>query len=135
MLLYVLVAYRDDRQAMELQLAELQRENAELREEVASLEEQAKKAREQSRDVARREARSGCVMCGGSLHAVAVFSGRHDAPKSLHISTPRFSAPEGGFSRSTPIKAMACSSCGFIHHYIDIERADAALVTGHGEDE
>ena len=72
-------------------------------------------------------------MCGGTLHAVAVFSGKHDAPKSLQLSTSRFSHPDGGFSRSTPIKAMVCSSCGFVHHYIDLERVDAALVTGHDE--
>lgn len=30
---------------------------------------------------------------------------------------------------------MACSSCGFIHHYIDLEGADKALVTGHDDDE
>ncbi len=30
---------------------------------------------------------------------------------------------------------MACSSCGFIHHYIDLERADKALVTGHDDED
>jgi len=127
------VAYRDDRQALSLQVAELERENEQLKTELEGLREQAKASREAQRDEARRELRHGCVMCGGTLHAVALFSGSHDSPKWLQLSTSRFSAPEGGFTRSTPIKAMVCSSCGFVHHYIDLERVDAALVTGHDE--
>lgn len=134
MLLYSSVAYRDDRQALSLQVAELERENEELRSELAELRDSARRDRESKRDKARRESRHGCVMCGGTMHAVAVFSGQHDAPKSLQLSTSRFSHPEGGFSRSTPVKAMVCSSCGFVHQYIDLERVDAALVTGHGEE-
>lgn len=129
------MAYRDDRQALSLQVADLERENAELKSELAELRDDAKRDREVQRDRAKRDSRHGCVMCSGRLHAVAVFSGKHNAPKPLQMSTPRFSDPSGGFSRSTPIKAMACSSCGFIHHYIDLERADKALVTGHDEDE
>ncbi|MBV1858061.1 MAG: hypothetical protein KUG77_06585 [Nannocystaceae bacterium] len=128
------MAYRDDRQALSLQVADLERENAELKSELAELRDDAKRDREVERERAKRDSRHGCVMCGGRMHAVAVFSGRHDAPKSLQMSTSRFSDPSGGFSRSTPIKAMACSSCGFIHHYIDLEGADKALVTGHDED-
>ena len=134
MLRYLLVAYRDDRQALSLQVADLERENAELKSELAELRDDAKRDREVKRDRAKRDSRHGCVMCSGRLHAVAVFSGRHNAPKPLQMSTSRFSDPSGGFSRSTPIKAMACSSCGFIHHYIDREGPDKALVTGHDED-
>ncbi|MCR9163832.1 MAG: hypothetical protein ACE37F_01090 [Nannocystaceae bacterium] len=127
------MAYRDDRQALSLQVAELERENEQLKEELTELRDNARREREAQRDRARRDARHCCVMCGGTLHAVAVFSGKHDAPKPLQLSTSRFSHPDGGFSRSTPIKAMVCSSCGFIHHYIDLARVDAALVTGHDE--
>ncbi len=135
MLLYGYVVYRDDRQALSLQVAELERENEQLKEELSELRSTARREREAQRDRARREARHGCVMCGGTLHAVAVFSGKHDAPKSLQLSTSRFAHPDGGFSSSTPIRAMVCSSCGFVHHYIDLERVDAALVTGHDEPE
>lgn len=134
MLLYCDVAYRDDRQALSLQVAELERENEQLKSELTDLRDQARRDREAKRDKARRDARHECIMCGGTLHAVALFTGALGAPKSLQLSTSRFAAPEGGFSRSTPIKAMVCSSCGFVHHYIDIARVDAALVTGHDED-
>lgn len=129
------MAYRDDRQALSLQVADLERENAELKSELEELRDDAKRDREVQREKAKRNSRHGCVMCGGRMHAVAVFSGRHGAPKPLQMSTPRFAAASGGFSRSTPIKAMACSSCGFIHHYIEIEGPDKALVTGHDEDQ
>ena len=129
------MAYRDDRQALSLQVAELERENEQLRAELEQLRDDARKDRASQRDRARREARHGCLMCGGTQHAVAVFSGRHDAPKSLQLSTSRFSHPDGGFSRSAPIKAMACSSCGFVHHYIDLDRIDADLVTGELDEE
>ncbi len=135
MLLYRHVAYRDDRQALSLQVAELERENEQLKEELSELRDTARREREAQRDRARRDARHGCVMCGGTLHAVAVFSGQHEAPKSLRLSTSRFAHPDGGFSSSTPVRAMVCSSCGFVHHYIDLERVDAALVTGHDEPE
>ncbi len=134
MVVYPSVAYRDDRQALSLQVADLERENEELKGELAEMREQARRDREQQRDQRRRKSRHGCVMCGGSLHAVAVFSGRHDAPKSLQLSTTRFAVSDGGFSSSTPIRATVCSTCGFVHHYIDLERPDAALVTGHGDD-
>ncbi len=134
MVVYCSVAYRDDRQALALQVAELERVNEELQEELTELRERSRHDREEKRDQRRRESRHGCVMCGGTLHAVAVFSGRHDAPKSLQLSTTRFAAQGGGFSSSTPIRAMVCSSCGFVHHYIDLERPDAALVTGHGDE-
>lgn len=135
MLLYSLVAYRDDRQALSLQVADLERENAQLKSELAELRDRARRDREEQRDRARQNSKHGCIMCGGTMHAVAVFTGTIQAPKSLQLSTSRFADPDGGFSRSTPIKAMVCSSCGFIHHYIDIERVDAALVTGHDEPE
>jgi hypothetical protein len=43
------VVYRDDRQALSLQVAELERENAELREQVESLQEDAKRQRDEDR--------------------------------------------------------------------------------------
>ena len=42
------MAYRDDRHALELQLAELERENEELRAELSDAREKARQAREPS---------------------------------------------------------------------------------------
>lgn len=62
-----------------------------------------------------------CTVCGGALLPVAVFAGRNDrSPLPLRMSTIRFVNPAGGFTHSAPILAKACSSCGFIHHFIDM---------------
>jgi hypothetical protein len=62
---------------------------------------------------------------------VALFAGRDlKNPIPLVLSTARFGDPGGGFSRSAPLKSKVCSSCGFIHSFIDIEAPDAAHVTG-----
>jgi hypothetical protein len=117
------VAYRDDRQALALQLADLERENHELREEIARLQDAARRQRDESQDEARRAAsQRGCVMCGGSLLPVALYAGRDSrSPLPLSISTLRFGDPAGGFTRAAPLMAKVCSTCGFIHTYIDIE--------------
>jgi hypothetical protein len=117
------VAYRDDRQALALQLADLERENQELREEVGRLQDAAKRQRVETEDEARRAAaQRGCVMCGGSLLPVALYAARDiRSPLPLSISTLRFGDPEGGFTRSAPIMAKVCATCGFIHTWIDIE--------------
>jgi hypothetical protein len=51
-------------------------------------------------------------------------------PIPLAVSTVRFGDPSGGFTRSAPIKTLVCSSCGFIHNFIDIQAPEAADVTG-----
>ncbi len=66
-----------------------------------------------------------CTVCGGALLPVAVFAGRNDrSPLPLRMSTMRFVNPAGGFTHSAPILAKACSSCGFIHHFIDMREQD-----------
>ncbi|MCA9655038.1 MAG: hypothetical protein H6712_27410 [Myxococcales bacterium] len=125
------MAYRDDRHALELQLAELERENEELRAELSDAREKARQAREEDRERRRNtSSRGGCTVCGGALLPVAVFAGRNDrSPLPLRMSTMRFINPSGGFTSSAPILAKACSSCGFIHHFIDMKKADDALST------
>lgn len=125
------MAYRDERQALELQVAELERENEELRAELTDTREKARLEREQTREHRRSTStRGGCTVCGGALLPVAVFAGRNDrSPLPLRMSTMRFINPSGGFTSSAPILARACSSCGFIHHFIDMRKADDALST------
>jgi hypothetical protein len=119
------VVYRDDRQALSLQVAELERENDRLREELDTLRGEAKRARDEDRETRRRaSAEAGCVACGGSLLPVALFAGRNlKAPIPISLSTLRFGDPDGGFTRSAPVRARVCSSCGYVHCFIDIERA------------
>lgn len=124
------MAYRDDRQALELQIAELERVNEELREELSDTRVKARLARAEAREQRRNTSTRGCTVCGGALLPVAVFAGRNDrSPLPLRMSTMRFINPSGGFTSSAPIRAKACSSCGFIHHFIDVRAADEALST------
>ena len=124
------MAYRDDLQALSLQVADLERENGELRGELADLRDEAKRERAADREHRHMGARKGCAVCGGSLLPVAMFAGRdHRAPIPLALSTVRFGDPAGGFNRSAPIKSLVCSSCGFIHNFIEIEVQDAVAAT------
>lgn len=127
------MVYRDDRQALSLQVAELERENAELREQIEALHEEARRMRDEERESRHRAgAERGCVVCGGSLLPVALFAGRNlRAPIPISLSTLRFGAPEGGFTRSAPVKAKVCSSCGYVHAFIEIDKerdAEDAMV-------
>ena len=125
------MAYRDDRQALSLQVADLERENEELRQQVEQLEQAAKRQRSQEREDRRTKSLRSCAVCGGSLLPVALFAGRDlKHPIPLSLSTARFGDPGGGFSRSAPLKSKVCASCGFIHTFIDIEAPDGADVTG-----
>lgn len=121
------MSYRDDRQALELQLAELERENEALREELQQERIKARAARAEDRERRHMSVGRECTVCGGSLLPVAVFAGRNDrSPLPLRMSTLRFVNPSGGgFIRAAPILAKACTSCGFIHHFIDM-RGQAA---------
>jgi hypothetical protein len=116
------VPYRDDRHALSLQVAELERENEQLREQIERLEDDAKRQRDEDREVRKRESTErGCVSCGGSLLPVAVFAGRDlRSPVPISLSTLRFGDPAGGFTRSAQVKAKVCSSCGYVHCFIDI---------------
>lgn len=115
------MSYRDDRAALELQLAELERENEALREELHQERAKARAARAEDRERRHMSVGRECTVCGGSLLPVAVFAGRNDrSPLPLRMSTLRFVNPSGGFTRAAPILAKACTSCGFIHHFIDM---------------
>jgi hypothetical protein len=124
------VVYRDDRQALSLQVAELERENEQLREELESVKSDARRERDERHEERKAGAFRGCALCGGSLLPVAVFAGQnHRSPLPLNVSTLRFGDPSGGFTGSAPIKSKVCSSCGFIHQFIDINAPDAMQVT------
>ena len=120
------MAYRDDRQAQELQLSELEHENEKLREELRTAQEQLKDARAKEREQRRNTARGTCPSCGGSLLPAAVFAA-HDGrdPMPLRMSTLRFGKPTGGFTHSAPVQAKVCGSCGTIQQYIDLQDAAA----------
>jgi hypothetical protein len=122
MLPWLDMAYRDDRQALELQLAELERQNEALRDELEQERAKARAARAEDRERRHTSAGRECTVCGGALLPVAVFAGRNDrSPLPLRMSTLRFVNPSGGFTRAAPILAKACTSCGFIHHFIDMQ--------------
>lgn len=124
------MAYRDDRQAVELQLAELERENEKLREELEAVQAQVRQERARGREEQRTRARGVCPACGGSLLPAAVFAGSNDKnPVQLRMSTLRFGNPSGGFTHSAPVQAKVCGTCGFIHHYIDLGTEAAERVT------
>lgn len=124
------MSYRDDRLALSLQISALERENEDLKAEVNALKAAAKRDRDVERETRRAGALRACAMCGGSLLPVAMFAGRDRSPIPLAVSTVRFGDPGGGFTRSAPIKSLVCSSCGFIHSFIDIQAPEAAEVTG-----
>ncbi|HEY8378072.1 MAG TPA: hypothetical protein VIK91_16355 [Nannocystis sp.] len=116
------MGYRDDRDAMVLQIAALEQENERLRRDLASAEARARDVAADERERRRSAAHKVCVMCGGTtLLPVALFAG-HDtrAPLPLHISTLRFTSPSGGFTHSAPVHSLACSTCGFLHTFIEM---------------
>ncbi len=115
------MAYRDDRQALALQVTELERQNDELREQLTEARAKAREARAEDRDRRHDSAMRKCTVCGGSLLPVAVFAGHNDrTPLPLRMSTMRFVAASGGFTQAAAIQAKACTSCGFIHQFIDM---------------
>jgi hypothetical protein len=116
------VAYRDDHEALVLQVATLEREKERLEQELAHEREERRVLAEQRHGERRTEARSGCVACSGTLLPVAVFAG-HDiaAPLPLSMSTIRFGRPEGGFTHSAPVHSLVCTSCGLLHNFIAMD--------------
>ena len=117
------MAYRDDREANRLQIAELERENARLREELEHAQARNRTMLEDQHEDRARGVREACVACGGDLFPVAVFAGHSlSDPIPLNMSTLRFGAPTGGFTHAARVRSMACSSCGYIHNFIDMKR-------------
>jgi hypothetical protein len=119
------MAYRDDREALRLQVMELERENESLREELRNAAERHRRLRLEQYAARQSGSRRACMTCGGVLLPVAVFAG-HDnrAPLPLSMSTLRFGLATGGFTHSAPVHSMACSSCGLIHSFVDIEQSE-----------
>ncbi len=118
------MGYRDDRAALELEVADLQRENTALRSEVATLRETREQEAVERRHTRRGEARTHCLACGGSLLPVAVFAGHdHEHPLPLSASTARFGGKHGGFTHAAHVQALACSTCGLVHHFLPIDEA------------
>lgn len=124
------VAYRDDRQALELQVRDLERENERLKEELSDTKRRARAKRARSRDRQKKDVEGRCPSCGGSLLPAAVFAGKDRTPELLRMSTLRFGDPSGGFTSSAPVRAKVCASCGFIFPFIDIASRETADVTG-----
>ncbi len=116
------MVYRDDRQALALQVAELERENTRLCKELEVIKKRLRKASTDGHEQRRTGTRDACALCGGTLLPVAIFAG-HDvrAPLPLKMSTLRFTNPEGGFTHSAPIRSLVCASCGYIQNFIDID--------------
>jgi len=117
------MAYRDDREALRMQVESLERDNERLHRELEAARAREGSLRDERDRVRQRQARGSCVQCGGTLLPVAVFAG-HDvaAPLPLHLSTLRFVTKKGGFTHAAPLRASACASCGFIHFFVDFER-------------
>jgi hypothetical protein len=120
------VSYRDEQQALLIEVAVLERDKQRLQLEL--LESQARFAEllRTQYEERRKNVRMTCVMCSGNLLPVAIVAG-HDVrnPLPLKMSTLRFGSPEGGFTASAPVRSYACGTCGYIHSFIDMDRVDA----------
>jgi hypothetical protein len=116
------VAYRDDQQALILQVSALEQENERLRQQLEASEDRHRRTLADQHTERRKGIRYQCLLCGGNLHAVAIIAG-HDVrnPLPLKMSTLRFGDPTGGFTASAPVRSYACSSCGYIHSFIDMD--------------
>jgi hypothetical protein len=117
------MSYRDDRQALALQVAALELENEQLKAELEQANTRNREARDAKHEERKRTTRDFlCALCGGSLLPVAVFAG-HDlgSPLPLRMSTIRFGDPSGGFTHAAPVRTYACSSCGHLEQFIDMD--------------
>ena len=119
------MAYRDEQQALLLQVAALEGENQRLRTALDGAEARFRQLLHEQHETRRRGVRFSCVICSGNLLPVAIIAG-HDArnPLPLKMSTLRFGSPEGGFTASAPVRSYACTSCGYIHNFIDMDAVD-----------
>jgi len=115
------VAYRDEQQALLLEVTQLEQENQRLREALHEAEERFNDLLTQQYEDRRKAVRRSCVMCKGNLLPVAIVAG-HDVrnPLPLKMSTLRFGDPTGGFTASAPVRSYACGTCGYIHNFIDM---------------
>jgi hypothetical protein len=116
------VSYRDEQQAMMIEVATLTRENQRLQAALDDSEKRFKELLSHEYEERRKSTRKTCVMCSGNLLPVAIVAG-HDVrnPLPLKMSTLRFGSPEGGFTASAPVRSYACGTCGYIHSFIDMD--------------
>jgi hypothetical protein len=119
------VPYRDEQQALLLEVAALERENQRLQQALEDAEERFAVLLRGEYEERRRAVRKSCVMCSGNLLPVAIVAG-HDVrnPLPLKMSTLRFGSPEGGFTASAPVRSYACGTCGYIHSFIDMDQTE-----------
>ena len=117
------VSYRDEQQALLIEVATLERENQRLRRELDESEARFGELLRTQYEDRRKKVRMVCVMCSGNLLPVAIVAG-HDIrnPLPLKMSTLRFGSPEGGFTASAPVRSYACGTCGYIHNFIDMDQ-------------
>jgi hypothetical protein len=116
------MSYRDEQQALLIEVANLTRENQRLHAALADSEQRFRDLLSHEYEERRKATRKSCVMCSGNLLPVAIVAG-HDVrnPLPLKMSTLRFGSPEGGFTASAPVHSYACGTCGYIHNFIDME--------------
>ena len=113
------MGYRDDRDALHLQLNALETENGQLKKDLADLQERYESLVETGHEMRRDKSRVNCTMCGGNLLPVAMFAGKDSRkPVPLQISPMRYGSPEGGFTHTGALHSLACSSCGYIHNFL-----------------
>ena len=116
------MSYRDEQQALLIEVATLERENQRLQHELAEAEAKFAELLRTQYEERRKTVKMVCVMCSGNLLPVAIVAG-HDVrnPLPLKMSTLRFGSPEGGFTASAPVRSYACGTCGYIHSFIDMD--------------
>jgi hypothetical protein len=116
------VSYRDEQQALMIEVATLTRENQRLQSALHDSEKRFQELLTHEYEERRKSIRKTCVMCSGNLLPVAIVAG-HDVrnPLPLKMSTLRFGSPEGGFTASAPVRSYACGTCGYIHSFIDMD--------------
>lgn len=119
------MSYRDERQALLLEVVTLEQENQRLRGALSESEERFRALLREQYEQRRKSVRWTCVMCSGNLLPVAIVAG-HDVrnPLPLKMSTLRFGSPEGGFTASAPVRSYACTACGYIHNFIDMDQSE-----------
>ena len=119
------MSYRDEQQALLIEVAALTRENQRLQTALEDSEQRFKELLSHEYEERRKSLRKSCVMCSGNLLPVAIVAG-HDVrnPLPLKMSTLRFGSPEGGFTASAPVRSYACGTCGYIHSFIDMENVN-----------
>lgn len=117
------MSYRDEQQALLIEVATLARENQRLRSELDDSEARFTELLRTQYEERRKQVRMVCVVCSGNLLPVAIVAG-HDIrnPLPLKMSTLRFGSPEGGFTASAPVRSYACGTCGYIHNFIDMNQ-------------